>query len=403
MLQQNIIQQEVRYVISIILFIPFVLMAQNPVHTTGRGKYITTGRGAYQTQNPYVAPTGNGGGDTAQVYQDFMDSATVVLYANWDDVDTAGFLTKSEVLTAYHNEATDTYAFNGFGEIDVAADKTNYCVDDGNNRFHRSYQGEDKVDVYNSDPAYADGSGFMYHLKIPANEDTLYITTLFRWHNTEGDTIYNDRYDSGKIVPGFYANDYLYARQGYYDGFSLGNSWRDTIYGSPSYDNHGLSSYLYWGGQSGAYGDVSLCTDPETGDPINFDSYWHNFTWFVAMNNPGSGNGVIRGFYDGRLVKEITGLTLRTGSDRHIEWVKMYFTFGGNSCEQRSYKSHWLDVDETYVFYYDNDIVKDDYLTLPNWDINEDKPIFNGILTDNEKGTLEGEDDNPVNDNSECE
>jgi hypothetical protein len=371
--------------------------------------------------------------DDSTTYKNFMDSATVVFYADFEDVQTSTWISREDLLNAYGYSLSEYYLY---GAMDGFWDRypnniylrTNWAKDNGTNVFIRSVMPEGHIEFVNRETDQV-GGGHQFRLKITGKwgtYDELYQTANFRWHSAEDDAaIYNGdgEPNSGKLPVGFQGSANSHGKYAYPQGANDPNYdnddnwltpnnpplWSTGCYGSPCdgfvYDHafqdfhvggvnqdtnmHTVTSYFKHWNQTSAYGDLTYYAP--NGTTFIYDSYWHNITIYVKMNTVGVNDGKIVGWIDGVKAFERTGLKLRHTSARHIDWIKTYFTFGGyadylnhpNSAGRDTY----LDFDEHYIFNYDHGY-RDDNLLLPNWDVKTGKPIFNGVVTNNEAGNL---------------
>lgn len=94
----------------ILLFIPFVLGAQNPVRTTGRGKYVTTGRGYYQTQNVYTAPSEEEA--TAVTGHPITHDQLFLSHDNVQDGDYIGYVHYLCTDSIFNDRSTGSYSWS---------------------------------------------------------------------------------------------------------------------------------------------------------------------------------------------------------------------------------------------------------------------------------------------------
>ena len=81
---------------------------------------------------------------------------------------------------------------------------------------------------------------------------------------------------------------------------------------------------------------------------------WHNITYRVVMNTIGSsgGNkdGILEGFFDGKLVCAYTNICFRNLSTIGVDYMKIYSFFGGDSDDWRNTKDEWVHLDNFMLY-----------------------------------------------------
>lgn len=88
-----------------------------------------------------------------------------------------------------------------------------------------------------------------------------------------------------------------------------------------------VGSYVYHADMSGVYGDSFGWTGGCT-NGLNRNR-WYAIEYYAKANTPGSNNGVLKGWIDGQLVMEKTGLRFDDTGDHQIERVWMNVYHGG--------------------------------------------------------------------------
>lgn len=73
------------------------------------------------------------------------------------------------------------------------------------------------------------------------------------------------------------------------------------------------------------------------------DGQFHQIRQQIQMNKPGGRNGVLRVWYDGKLVIEKTDITFRTNEDLHAEGLCFSIFFGGNTLDWASPTDQQID------------------------------------------------------------
>ena len=114
------------------------------------------------------------------------------------------------------------------------------------------------------------------------------------------------------------------------DGWSARIMWRQSAQ---------LVTYLYYAGQGGTYG-TDLAWKDSTGMPLAVSTgKWHELTTKVMLNTPGangapgSANGRVQAWFDGRLALDSTGFRFRDLDTMHVD--RFYFStfFGGSTSD----------------------------------------------------------------------
>jgi hypothetical protein len=86
-----------------------------------------------------------------------------------------------------------------------------------------------------------------------------------------------------------------------------------------------IGYYVYHADMTGTYGSTWLWTTNNLGLLTN--NKWYCVEGYVRLNKPGSKDGVLRGWVDGKLAFEKTGLNFRTVSKLKVErfWFDIYY------------------------------------------------------------------------------
>ena len=105
------------------------------------------------------------------------------------------------------------------------------------------------------------------------------------------------------------------------DGFSARMMWRE--------DGRAVQ-YLYYPDQPDKYGHQIPWTDQTTGKQIKFEpGQWHTVVHQLAINTPEKNDGVLRAFFDGKVVLDIDDLRFRDTNDFAIDGFLLSTFFGG--------------------------------------------------------------------------
>jgi hypothetical protein len=134
------------------------------------------------------------------------------------------------------------------------------------------------------------------------------------------------------------------------NGWSARGSFSETIPDdNPLAGRTPLGYYCYHADMEGTYGDVWHWLNDYRGlIPRN---EWHAVEEYARMNTPGSNDGVLRTWVDGRLAFEKTDISMRTVDTLHIEEVWMNIYHGGTDVSP--YDQH---------LYIDNVVIARDYI-----------------------------------------
>ena len=105
------------------------------------------------------------------------------------------------------------------------------------------------------------------------------------------------------------------------DGFSARMMWRE--------DGRAVQ-YLYYPDQPDRYGHQIPWIDQKTGQHIKFKpGQWHTVIHQIAVNTPEKNDGVLRAFFDGKVVLDIDHLRFRDTDDFAIDGFLLSTFFGG--------------------------------------------------------------------------
>ena len=99
-------------------------------------------------------------------------------------------------------------------------------------------------------------------------------------------------------------------------------------FGEPcSNDKINVGTYYYHADMDGTYGDSIGWTNGCT-NGLNRNQ-WYAIEYYIKLNTPGSSDGILRGWIDGQMVMEKTGLRFDDTGDFRIERVWMNVYHGG--------------------------------------------------------------------------
>jgi polysaccharide lyase-like protein len=384
-------------------------LAEHPEVPRGRqsspdGRTITVpGMKGNQFGSDSSGSTGNE--EISDTHLEFMDSSTIYLSADFENTQTTDYLNSQDILNAYGTDNSYYgYAWAGFQTHEYTNyDKTNICVDDGENKYMQTISTKGTYYLCSGD-YYDHGHGFQYRIDVNDRgyvEEKVaeaYHTILVRWNKVEEDSIYDSHgfKITGKHPGGGMNNEPTGGPEGWDscgDGDDPCSGYAANLAFGNGHDGefNVLKLYFTYYNMPTEYGQVAVFEDPNNpgSDWIN-DGYWHSITTYVKLNTFTDGypnaDGRFVGYLDGKKVAEINGaIMVREESDRYIEYLQNYHYFGGDSHDFDALREHRLDIDEDYMFMY-KDGAREDNLLLPNWDLETNKPIFNGIVMDNEKG-----------------
>jgi len=160
-----------------------------------------------------------------------------------------------------------------------------------------------------------------------------------------------------KFKPGF-----EWVLGGKIPGLRAGPSWPG--FGPPPWDNgfvgllmwkpNHIVFYYYHHDQVGDYGDT------EYWDPIIESGEWYTITIRVVMSTVdeegGNNDGILEGFLNGELARQITGLRLRNLESVGVDRLYVTSFFGGDTEDWASTRDEWIEVDDFYVFTYKDSV-----------------------------------------------
>jgi hypothetical protein len=119
------------------------------------------------------------------------------------------------------------------------------------------------------------------------------------------------------------------------DGFSARMMWRAG--GAPV-------QYVYHPRQTSTYG-VDLAYEGATFSPGS----WHRVEHRIVMNAPGRADGVLQGWFDGRLALDRRDMLLRLEGSLHIDALYFSTFFGGNDPSWGARRDEVVDFDDFLV------------------------------------------------------
>lgn len=299
----------------LILLISVPLMGQNPVHTTGKGKFITTGRGYYQTQSLYIAPEEEEG-SFVTVWEDDFEEWTVedtiseaTIQSHWG----SGADLQSELPSDPEADDASIVTFDGsktmrsrFLEGQCCVEIQDYLGTDGGSGLH--------VEV-TLDDHYP-------HLYLSWN---LYLQSDF--DNSDGMKMLGFRMD-GDGTPT--ARNMIVTSNTY----SLDRAFQ--FYPSYYYDAD-MTDY--------EYNVTTVNHEIERGA-------WHNLTIRVYTGTTDTNDGFMEFFYDGVFVSRKPNMCFKSSQDNNTDiGTFSWSTFmGGNQPE-------WFDSPQTQYHYIDDVVI----------------------------------------------
>ena len=184
------------------------------------------------------------------------------------------------------------------------------------------------------------GGGFQFQPTIPGQHEEIYLSynIMFKPGMDFG--------LSGKL-PGLGAGTWVNDDRASSDGFIGGLCFKT---------GGKIGFYLYWKGMPDdqEYGTTTMWYDPENyGSTFYFDvtaEVWYNVTYRVVMNEVGSANGLVEGFINGKLARQVTDLELRSTENTFIDHLKMYWFYGGGDERFKTSRDEWINIDDVYLF-----------------------------------------------------
>ncbi len=99
--------------------------------------------------------------------------------------------------------------------------------------------------------------------------------------------------------------------------------------GNPFEDHTAIGNYVYHADMEGTYGDIVLYTDGCRG--ILNKNKWYSVEQYVKMNSPGTNDGIIKAWIDGKLAYESDDWRFRTVDSLKIEQIWMNLYHGGTA------------------------------------------------------------------------
>jgi len=206
------------------------------------------------------------------------------------------------------------------------------------------------------DPNRPEGSGHMFHPKIPGNHEELWISHNIRWPNDRdwglsgklGVTV------SGGTCPGACSP----FQEKKHNGFRINLMW--------SKDKE-MKFYLYWPGKNDSLYPCGLSGPFKWDDPYkpgkklylpDYPDEWHNITLRIVLNDiytPGKANGRIEAFWDGMLAFSLDTLRLRTEPGVYIDHARSRFNHGGGDNRFAPNRDTYYDCDDVWTWTWEKD------------------------------------------------
>ncbi|HBL78096.1 MAG: hypothetical protein A2W90_13495 [Bacteroidetes bacterium GWF2_42_66] len=130
--------------------------------------------------------------------------------------------------------------------------------------------------------------------------------------------------------------------------FSDAPTWNQGFTASMMFTKTGrINFYSY--NQAGASQSYGWGTEPRF-----VPGKWHNITYRVVMNTIGASSGkkdgILEGFFDGKLVCAYTNICFRNLSTIGVDYMKIYSFFGGNTDDWRNTKDEWVHLDNFMLY-----------------------------------------------------
>jgi hypothetical protein len=170
--------------------------------------------------------------------------------------------------------------------------------------------------------------GAQFFVNLPGAHDELYCSYRVRFR--EG----FDFVKGGKL-PGLVGGSRPTGGRPDDGGFSARLMWRT---------GGAVVQYVYHPHQTSKYG-VDLPYDGARFQP----GAWHTVTHRVVMNTAGRANGIIQGWFDGRLALDKHDALLRVDGSVHIDGLYFSTFFGGNDDSWGATRDEYVDFDDFVV------------------------------------------------------
>jgi hypothetical protein len=170
--------------------------------------------------------------------------------------------------------------------------------------------------------------GAQFMVKLPRGYDELYCSYRVRFAAGFG-------FVKGGKLPGLVGGSHPTGGRPADDGFSARMMWRA---------GGAAVQYLYHPRQTSTYG-VDLPYDDARFQP----GVWHRVEHRIVMGTPGRGDGVIQGWFDGRLALDKRDALLRLDGAQHADAFYFSTFFGGNDPSWAATRDETVDFDDFVI------------------------------------------------------
>ncbi|MEN8202658.1 MAG: polysaccharide lyase [Bacteroidota bacterium] len=200
-------------------------------------------------------------------------------------------------------------------------------------------------------PKRPEGSGHMFHPKIPGNNEELWISHNIRWPE-DRDWALTGKIGiavTGGASPGG-CSPYQTKK---HNGFIINLMWSKA---------QEMKLYMYWSGKDNSLYPCGLSGPFKWKDPskpgqnlilTEYAGEWHNIALRIVLNDvytPGKANGMVEAFWDGMLAFRVDTLRLRTEPGVFIDHARSYYNHGGNDDRFAPERDTYYDCDDVWTW-----------------------------------------------------
>ncbi len=173
------------------------------------------------------------------------------------------------------------------------------------------------------------------------------------------------QFQRGGKLPGIKGGNPPIERSTGYDGFVAYMMFKGDrpvfyIYYPDNYlDEYGATFEWGYNHPASDFQPSKIVLEYASGEPSHFTTgKWHNITYRVVLNtvssSGGNFDGILEGFFDGKLVTQLSHVKFRNTTDLKIDKITMMAFFGGGTDSWRNPIDEWVKLDNIMLYTYKN-------------------------------------------------
>lgn len=228
-------------------------------------------------------------------------------------------------------------------------DQNIYIEEEEGNKFSRNWFTGGHYGIIDQD--HLIGSGHFYQPRIPGKHEEVWISHNIRWPQDRDWALSGSMgvsVSGGTTPPS--CNPYLKKS---HNGFLINLMWSK---------GREMKLSLHWPGKNDSLAPCGISGPFKWNDPnypesrlilTDYSDEWHNIALRIVLNDnyvPGKGNGMIEGFWDGRLAFRVDTLRLRTEPGVYIDHARSQLNHGGNDNRFAPDRDTYVDVDDVWTW-----------------------------------------------------